>query len=115
MLDFVADHPTASKDTLVSKIRSHHPTVSSAHETLSHTLTRVLGERLHIFPEGLNESVAKFVAERNFPIPFGGILDDESAMEELRSQLSSDGGEGLAEDDEEDNASSFDESTDEDY
>jgi hypothetical protein len=94
LLDFVADHPTTSKDKVRSMIRDRHPTVHHACESLSHTLARVVGERLNIFPGTLNESMAKFVAERNFPIPFGGILDDEYAMEELRSHLSSDGREG---------------------
>ena len=108
LFDFVAEHPTVSKGQLLSMIRAHHSTIDCGYETLSHTLTRVIGERLHIFPRELNESVVKFVAERSFPIPFGGILDDEFAMEELRSQLSSDGGEGLAEERVEDDVSSDD-------
>lgn len=112
LLEFVAVNPTASKSTLVAMIRSFHPTVDRAYETLSHSLARVIGERLHILPEELNGSVAKFVTERNFPIPFGGILDDEFAMEELRSQLSSDGEEGVTEGFEEDVDDSLDEVAD---
>lgn len=102
LLEFVAVNPATSKSTLAAMIRACHPTVDRAYETLTHALTRIIGERLHIFPEELNGSVTKFITERNFPIPFGGILDDEFAMEELRSQLSSDGGEGLTEGFEED-------------
>ncbi len=53
LLDFVAVNPTASKSTLVPWIRSCHPKVEEAFENLSHTLSRVIGERLNIFPEEL--------------------------------------------------------------
>ncbi|OIW25822.1 hypothetical protein CONLIGDRAFT_684360 [Coniochaeta ligniaria NRRL 30616] len=112
LLDLVAVYPTASKRTLEKKIQDYQPTVEKGFESLGYTLSRVIGERLNIFPAELEEYVAKFVSGRNFPIAFGGILDDDFSMEELRSQLSSDGGDGLVEDDGDIDGSFSDEPTD---